>query len=177
MDQLLKACLKGDRNAQKKFYNHFKDKMFVVCLRYANNRQDAEDLLQEGFIRVFRDLHQYHGKGSLEGWVQRVIVHAAIDYIRSQQGWMKLKKLDSDELQLPAEDLPDEGAMETGKILIALMQKLPPGFRAVLNMHVMEGFTHQEIATRLGISEGTSKSQLSRARQLMKKLFEQKLTT
>lgn len=177
MDQLLKACLKGDRRAQKHLYDRFKDKMFVVCLRYANNRQDAEDLLQEGFIKVFRDLHQYKGKGSLEGWIRRVIVHAAIDYIRSHHKWADLNTVDLSAIQLSSEEMIDERALETGKTLVALMQKLPPGFRAVLNMYVMEGFTHQEIAARLGISEGTSKSQLSRARQLMKKLFEQKLAT
>jgi RNA polymerase sigma-70 factor (ECF subfamily) len=151
--------------------------MFGVCLRYANNRQEAEDMLQEGFIKVFRDLKQYNGMGSLEGWIRRVIVHAAIDYLRSQRNWTEMHKIDPAVLQLPADERSDDGDLETGKMLIALMQKLPPGFRAVLNMYVMEGFTHQEIAARLGISEGTSKSQLSRARQLMKKLFEQKLAT
>ncbi|MAT53043.1 MAG: hypothetical protein CMN32_01080 [Saprospirales bacterium] len=177
MDQLLKACIKGDRKAQKHLYDRFKDKMFGVCLRYANNRQEAEDMLQEGFIKVFRDLKQYNGMGSLEGWIRRVIVHAAIDYLRSQRNWTEMHKIDPAVLQLPADERSDDGDLETGKMLIALMQKLPPGFRAVLNMYVMEGFTHQEIAARLGISEGTSKSQLSRARQLMKKLFEQKLAT
>lgn len=177
MDQLLKACRKGDRRAQRQLYDRFKDKMFGVCLRYANNRQDAEDMLQEGFIKVFRDLHQYNGNGSVEGWIRRVIAHAAIDYLRRQGNWARLHTMDATQLQVEDEGNYNEEDMETAQMLILLMQKLPPGFRTVLNMYVMEGFTHKEIAATLGISEGTSKSQLSRARHLMKQLFQKKLAT
>ncbi|GIV32225.1 MAG: DNA-directed RNA polymerase sigma-70 factor [Saprospiraceae bacterium] len=177
MDQLLKECIAGNRQAQKQLYEKYKDKMFVVCLRFANNRQDAEDLLQEGFIKVFRDLHQFNGKGSLEGWIRRVIVHTAIDYIRKQKNALEFQPLDGMANQIPAWEKYDPESEEIGQVLIGLMQKLPPGFRAVLNLHVLEGYTHEEIARWLGIAVGTSKSQLSRARQMLKKLFERSLTT
>lgn len=175
LNNLLQACRKGDRKAQRQFYELYKDKMFVLCLRFADTREDAQDLLQEGFVKVFRDLHQYNGMGSLEGWVRKVILNVALLYVRKQKKALQ-------PLELKEWDGPDETDflafpdLTTGEMLIRLMQHLPIGFRTVLNLYVLEGYTHPQIAQALGISEGTSKSQLSRAKVLLKKMLEQKLT-
>lgn len=175
IQNILQACRKGERKAQQQFYELFKDKMFVLCLRFANTREDAQDLLQEGFVKVFRDLHQYNSVGSLEGWVRRVILNVALHYVRKQKNALQLTELKD-------WDGPDDGDtaimpdVTTGEMLVKLMQNLPIGFRTVLNLYVLEGFTHQEIGEVLGISEGTSKSQLSRAKVLLKRMLEKKLT-
>lgn len=167
----LQACLRGDRLAQKHFYEHFRGKMFVVCLRYANSREDAEDMLQEGFLKVFRDLHQYTGAGNFEGWVRKVIVNNALQFLQKQRKNPLIVELDGQEF--PDEDAgtfqPDEA---TAKNLIRLLQQLPTGFRTIFNLYVLEGYTHPEIAEILGISVGTSKSQLLRAKAHFRKLLE-----
>ena len=172
---ILKGCQKGDRLAQRKLYELFKSKMFVVCLRYANNRQDAEDILQEGFIKVFRDLHQYRGAGSFEGWVRKVMLHTALQYIRQQKYFLPTTDLDSQTYKLGEEDEVFEEENEMARILLKLMHQMPPGFRTVLNLYVMEGYTHPMIAEELGISVGTSKSQLNRAKVHLKSLLEKNL--
>lgn len=175
LQQITENCKLGDRLAQQQFYEHFKGKMFGVCLRYANNRQDAEDVLQDGFIKVFRDLHQYRGEGSLEGWVRRVIVNVALQQIRRQKGGLQFSDIDGLEYKLAGEEpVFEEG--DTTKGLVKLMQQLPTGFRTVLNLYVLEDFSHLQIAEALGISVGTSKSQLNRAKAYMKNLLEKNLT-
>lgn len=171
---ILEACKKGNTIAQRQFYERFKDKMFVLCLRYANSREDAEDLLQEGFVTVFRDLHQYKGVGNLEGWVRKVILNVALQHIRKQKNLFQTVELKN----LDVEDVTEELAFEehTAKNLIRLLQQLPTGFRTVLNLYVLEGYSHQQIAKELNISVGTSKSQLNRAKKLMKVMIEKSLT-
>lgn len=176
LQDILEACKKGDRSAQRQLYEHFKSKMFVVCLRYANNRQDAEDILQEGFIKVFRDLHQYKGAGSFDGWVRKVILHTALQYIRQQKNFLPTSDLDSKAYQLGEEDVVFEEENEMAKVLLKLMHQMPPGFRTVLNLYALEGYTHQMIAGELGISVGTSKSQYNRAKAFLKGLLEKNLT-
>jgi RNA polymerase sigma-70 factor (ECF subfamily) len=173
-DPDISACLRGDRLAQKQFFERFKGKMFALCLRYANNRTDAEDILQEGFVRAFRDLHQYTGEGNLEGWVRKVFVNTALQYIAKQKKTPPVIELEgrefADESDFFAEDeLP-------ARDMIRLLHQLPPGFRSVFNLYILEGYTHSEIAEILGISVGTSKSQLMRARACFRKLFENSLT-
>ncbi|MFN7116484.1 MAG: RNA polymerase sigma factor [Saprospiraceae bacterium] len=171
---ILEACKKGNTAAQRQLYERFKDKMFVLCLRYANSREDAEDLLQEGFVTVFRDLHQYKGVGNLEGWVRKVILNVALQHIRRQKNLFQTVELKNYDV----EDETDELLFEehTAKNLIRLMQQLPAGFRTVLNLYVLEGYSHQQIAKELNISVGTSKSQLNRAKKLMKNMIEKSLT-
>jgi len=172
--QILESCKKGNTAAQRQLYERLKDKMFVLCLRYANSREDAEDLLQEGFVTVFRDLHQYKGAGSLEGWVRKVILHVVLQNLRRQKHLfqtVELKNLDVEEEQ---EELIFEE--HAAKNLIRFMQQLPPGFRTVLNLYVLEGYSHQQIAKELNISVGTSKSQLNRAKKLLKTRIEKSLT-
>lgn len=175
LQKILAECKKGNRLAQRALYEHFKEKMFAVCLRYADNREDAEDFLQEGFVKVFRDLHQFQGLGSFEGWVRRVIVNVALQHLKKQKNMLPTFELDA-RATMPDEDTSVFEADEDMAVaLISLMQKMPAGFRTVLNLYVLEGFSHAEIADMLGISVGTSKSQLNRAKTFLKNLLEKNL--
>ena len=149
--------------------------MFALCLRYANSREDAEDILQEGFVKVFRDLRQYTGAGNFEGWVRKIFVNTALQFLQREK-----KNLIT--LELDGQDFPDEPESfltdePPAKNMIRILQQLPPGFRTIFNLHVLEGYSHPEIADILGISVGTSKSQLLRAKLHFKKLLESSLTT
>lgn len=149
--------------------------MFVLCQRYASGREEAEDLLQEGFIKVFKCLDQYRGEGPLGAWVRKVILNVALQHIRNQKNiFVPLEDREIEFFLQKAYATPDTSSTE-GE-LIKLMQYLPPGFRTVLNLYVLEGYTHQQIAEELNISVGTSKSQLNRAKAYYRKLLEQKLT-
>ena len=176
---ILDQCIRGDRMAQKALYQQYKNKMFVLCLRYANSREDAEDILQEGFIKVFRDLHQYKGMGSFEGWIRKVVLNAALQYIRRQKQLNLQITSDFDHweniLTTDTEDEPFD--RELVKKILHLMQKMPIGFRTVLNLYVMEGYSHQQIADELGISVGTSKSQLNRAKAFLRELVEKTINS
>jgi RNA polymerase sigma factor (sigma-70 family) len=170
----LQACLRGDRKEQKVFFERFKGKMFALCLRYANSREDAEDVLQEGFVKVFRDLHQYSGVGNLEGWVRKIFVNTALQHLQKQRKGLLFVALDTQDLAADPE--PFHGEEPPAKNMIRILQQLPPGFRTVFNLHVLEGYSHPEIAEILNISVGTSKSQLLRAKAHFRALLEGSLT-
>lgn len=172
--RLAEACSAGDRRAQRLLWSRHKNRMFGVCLRFAASRQDAEDILQEGFVRVFRDIGQYEGKGSLEGWIRRIMVRTALQHIQNQRFLPEAVDLQVLENLLFSEKnaaLFDEETAEPGR-LIRLLQQLPPGFRAVLNLYVLEERSHEEIARELGISVGASKSQLHRAKAFLRRLLD-----
>ena len=171
----LQACLSGDRLAQKYFFECFKGKMFALCLRYANSREDAEDMLQEGFVKVFRDLNQYTGAGNFEGWVRKVFVNTALQHLQRKKKDLLTTELDGQDFP----EAPEPYAQEVtpAKNMIRILQQLPPGFRTIFNLHILEGYTHPEIAQILNISVGTSKSQLLRAKAHFRKLLENSLTT
>ncbi|MEL7120254.1 MAG: RNA polymerase sigma factor [Bacteroidota bacterium] len=176
LKQIVKACKKGDPKAQRELYDLHKGKMFVLCQRYANNREDAEDILQEGFIAVFKCLDQYREDGPLGAWVRKVILNAALQYIRKQKH--QLVKMEENEIEYLLNKSIDYSPSESREQeLIKLIQKLPLGFRTVFNLYILEGYTHQQIADELNISVGTSKSQLNRAKAHYKKLLAQNLTT
>ena len=170
----LHACLQGDRLAQKHLFECFKGKMFALCLRYASSREDAEDILQEGFVKAFRDLPQYTGKGNFEGWMRKVFVNTALQFLEKQRRNLPIADLDGRDFLDDTE--PVAGEEPPAKDMIRILQQLPPGFRTVFNLHVLEGYTHPEIADILGISVGTSKSQLLRAKAHFRKLLEGSLT-
>lgn len=172
--ELIIACKKGDRRAQHALFERFKRKMFAVCLRYAHNNEDAEDVLQEGFVKVFRDLYQYTGTGNFEGWVRKVFVNTALQHLQKQKKGIVTSVLEDMEYE---EDSPDDFVLDehTAQQLLSILQQLPVGFRTVFNLYVLEGYSHPEIATMLGISIGTSKSQLLRAKAHFKKRFEKSL--
>lgn len=176
-EEILAACIAGKRLAQKQFYDFFKGKMYVVCLRYSNSREDAEDILQEGFVTVFRDLHQYKGAGHLEGWVRKVFVNVALQHLQKQKRQMPTVELNDLDLAVHEEDIvipPDESI---AKQMIRILQQMPDGFRTIFNLYVLEGYSHPEIADIMGISVGTSKSQLLRAKAYMRKMLDKSLMT
>jgi len=171
----LEACLRGDRRAQRALYERYKGKMFALCLRYASSHAEAEDLCQEGFVRVFRDLSQYDGRGHFEGWVRKVFVNTALQHIEKQRRRITTTALDEVDLPDDTDSFGWEEEVPADR-LIRLLQQLPPGFRAVFNLYVLEGYSHPEIAEILGISVSTSKSQLSRAKAHLRRLLERSLT-
>ncbi len=171
----IEACLRGDRRAQRVLFERYKARMFALCLRYAASRTEAEDICQEGFVRAFRDLGRFDGRGAFEGWLRQVFVHTALQHIEKQRRRIPTVELDgtdvADENEADSfgEDAP------TAEHLIRLLQQLLPDFRAVFNLYVLEGYSHPEIAEILGISVGTSKSQLSRAKAHLRRLLEENL--
>jgi RNA polymerase sigma factor (sigma-70 family) len=166
---IVSACLSGDRKAQGLLYERYKVPMFTICLRYGSDRSEAEDMLQEGFIAIFKDLYQYDStKGELRHWMKRVMVNAALQILRKQK--LQYVELIEGYQQVESNDvsvLSDMSAQE----LIRLIQNLPVGYRTVFNLYVMDGLTHQEIANELNISENTSKTQLFKAKKLIKKMI------
>nr|WP_243751626.1 sigma-70 family RNA polymerase sigma factor [Niastella caeni] len=159
---------------QEELYHRFSPKMYAVCLRYASNVEDAQDLLQEGFIKVYRNLHHFRAEGSFEGWIRRVFVNTSIEHFRKKS--TKLAMVTEKE-EGTIEDT-DITALENlaEKDIIKIVQELSPGYRTVFNLYVVEGYSHKEIGDMLGISEGTSKSQLARAKSVLQKKVAQYLS-
>lgn len=176
VEKLVESCVRNDRKSQQVFYTMFYGKMMAVCMRYTRNREEAQDILHDGFIKVFSKLKSFENKGSLEGWVRRLIVNNAIDHVRCRKDYF-LPAGDEDF----ADSVPDEHyeSLEIEKMkqvkaekIISLIQYLSPAYRTVFNMFVIENMSHQEIADYLGISVGTSKSNLAKAKEKLKELFE-----
>lgn len=165
--QLIEGCKKGERKAQKRLYETYAGKMMSVCMRYAGNRETAQDLLQEGFIKIFTAIDSYSGTGSFEGWIRRIFVNTALEFLRKTD--VLKDALGADDPQAVAE--PDYSAVDkiSADELMELIASLPPGFRAVFNMYAIEGYSHREISEALGINESTSRSQYTRAKQLLQK--------
>jgi len=166
IEDLIKRCKSGERKAQELLYKTFAAKMLGVCCRYATDKMEAEDMMQNGFIRVFQKIDDYRGEGSFEGWVRRIMVHSSIEYYRKHHKMMQVVDLD-DAAHEPSVN-PLATASLAAKDLMALIQQLSPGYRIVFNLFAIEGYSHKEIAAIVGITEGASKSQLSRARSVLK---------
>jgi RNA polymerase sigma-70 factor (ECF subfamily) len=166
-EDIIKGCLENDQKSQERFYKKFASKMFGVCLRYAKDQSEAEDILQEGFIKVFFNLSTFRNEGSLEGWVRRTIVNTAINYYKKNLKYSNSSSIE----QARIIQNNEEGILDklSAHELQKLVQELPTGYRLIFNLNVIEGFTHKEIGEMLGISENTSKSQLSRARNALQK--------
>lgn len=166
---MLNGCRDNNVNAQDYFYNRFSPKMLGVCYRYARNREDAEDMLQEGFIKVFSQIHQYRNEGSLEGWIRRIIVHTCINIIKKNK-----KFNDCIDISHVAQHLIKEetvSSMINTKQIIESIRMLPIGYRTVLNLYAIEGYSHKEIATMLEIEESTSRSQYTRAKVMLEDIL------
>jgi RNA polymerase sigma factor (sigma-70 family) len=161
IEQLVDGCRRGERKAQELLYRKLAAPMFNVCLRYASSDFEAEDMMQTGFIKVFKNISNFRGEGSFEGWIRRIMVNTAIEIYR--KNLRMLKTTDITEIFDHEQQLFDMDSLET-EDLMKLIQQLPDGYRIVFNMYAIEGYSHQEIANTLQISEGASKSQLSRAR-------------
>lgn len=167
-NQLIERCSNNDREAQYRLYNLLSGKMFAVCLRYAKNREAAEDLLQDGFVKVFTSLDKYRGEGHFEGWVRRIIVNTAIESYRKSTKMFPVVSTDDIKEDVPetTEDISLE--MED---LMKCINSLSVGYRTIFNLYVVEGYSHKEIAEMLDITEGTSKSQLARARYILMEMI------
>lgn len=169
---MIDGCKAGLRKAQHELYSVLKEQMYGMCIRYAHSKEDAEDILHDGFVTVFRDIHQYKNAGPVEGWVRRVILNTALQQLRKQS---KNIFQDIDKYQWKAEEeLMEEEHFEKEtliKQMLESMQHMPTGFRTVLNLYIMEGYSHDQIAQTLGISTGTSKSQLKRAKDHLRQVL------
>lgn len=166
LDQLIEGCVKQDRKAQQMLYERFSPGMFTVCLRYVRETAEAEDVLVKGFMKVFQNINRFEGKGSLEGWIRRIIINEGLAYLRAN----KTMYLEVDIEKAGKSTFSHADHLEA-EDLMAMVQQLPVGYRTVFNLYAIEGYNHAEIADMLNISEGTSKSQLSRARQLLQKMI------
>lgn len=166
--RLVEACLRGERKAQELLYRRYHGRMMGVCLRFARDRDEAAVILNTGFYKVFRNLDGYDpAKGKLDGWIYRIVLNAAIDHYRSQVKPMRSEPVEYAEHLAGGSEAAEIIGQLTAERILELVQRLSPGYRAVFNLYVVEGFTHPEIAERLGISEGTSKSNLAKARRRM----------
>ncbi len=165
--ELIVACMKNQRKAQRELYDRFSGMMKGVCMRYASSEIEADDILQESFIKIFKNLKNYTDNGKLGAWIRTITVNTAVEFYRKRS--LQTKHLN--DLALEAETHGSIEIFETIdlKILQQEIQKLPDGFRIVFNLYAIEGFTHKEISQELGISIGTSKSQFSRAKKILQK--------
>ncbi len=163
-EDLIQGCIKGDREAQKLLYSKYSKQMYFVCLRYTKEQQEAEDVLQESFIKVFNSIKDFRGESKLPYWIKRIVVNTALNAQRSKLYLYPM--VDVDTLNEAAEELPiSDFTMEE---LLGMIQELPSGCQVIFNMYAIEGYKHHEIAKMLIISEGTSKSQYARAKHLLK---------
>ena len=167
-EQLIKACIKEDAACQKELFLRFSGRMLGVCNRYARNSADAEDILQDAFIKVFDKMHQFKFEGSFEGWIRRIVVNTALKkysvsrYEKEVSGY-EIKEKDESVLE------PSAYSHLTEKELLEMINNLPDGYRIIFNLYVIEGYQHDEIAEMLGIQPGTSRSQLVKARHMLQK--------
>ena len=172
-NEIIKGCLKNDRACQKVLFEYYYDKMFGVCLRYSKSSDEAKDIVLEGFLKVFTRIKTFNHSGSFEGWIKRIIVNTALDNLRkSKQNYLIVSTVYADDktMDIAAEVDDDELALHLGKEeILKAVQQLTPAYRTVFNLYVIEEYTHKEIAELLDISEGTSKSNLSKAKFNLRK--------
>jgi len=171
-ENIISGCLDGDRKFQEQLYRKYIDDMYRVCLTYESDRETVKDILQEAFVKVFRSIGSYDRKGSLKGWIRRIVVNTAIDQYRKKvkvEEFVDIDEIADDESEIMREpDTPQKEEID----IIAHVDRLPNGAKMVFNLFALEGYSHKEIAEKLGISEGTSKSQFSRARMLLQQWIE-----
>lgn len=178
VENIIKGCCRKDPRAQKMLYERYSGQMFGVCLRYSTSAEDAQDVLHEGFLKIFEKIEQYMFKGSFEGWIRKIMVNTALEKFRNQYKVISIQDSAFEYDARSAEDLTDN---MTAKELMNLIQELSPQYRMVFNLYAIEGYSHKEISDLLNISEGTSKSNLSRARIILqekvKKYYSQTVRT
>ena len=166
---LLRGCLSKDPLAQQELYQRYSPKMLSVCYRYAKSREDAEDKLQEGFIKIFTQINQFEHRGSLEGWMLRTVVHTCINHLKKYKKFNDhLDLVHAGNLQSNEEYLP---GMLQAKQIIECIRQLPIGYRTVLNLYAIEGYSHKEIGKLLDIEESTSRSQYTRAKNILEDIL------
>lgn len=170
-DSIIEGCVAGKRSAQSALYRQYAAVMLAVCLRYAQNRDEAEDILQEAFLKIFQNISSYRKEGSFEGWMKRVMINHALNYFRKNRKLPfheNIEGINETEI-MDKEDQSTLHAPVSAEKLTALVQTLPPGYRMVFNMYVFEEYSHKEISEELNISENTSKTQLLKARRMLRK--------
>jgi RNA polymerase sigma-70 factor (ECF subfamily) len=169
---LVNECIKGNPKAQKTLFDKFAPRMYSVCLRYMKNAQQAEDVLQDGLVKVFTKLSDYKNEGVLEGWIRRIMVNTCLDQIRKDVKFQRDIQAEEVEYKLEHKDFIAERLM--AEDLMKLVQSMPEGYKVVFNMFAIEGYSHQEIAAALGVTESTSKSQYLRARAYLRDRIEKR---
>jgi RNA polymerase sigma factor (sigma-70 family) len=168
-EAILKGCLNNEASAQRELYNRYSSKMLAVCYRYAHNREDAEDMLQEGFIKIFLQMHTFENRGAFEGWIRRIIVHTCINILKKNKKFNEsVDIIHATGLQIREESVP---AIIQAKQVVECIRLLPIGYRTVLNLYAIEGYSHREIAGMLDIEESTSRSQYTRAKAMLEDIL------
>lgn len=167
--QLILGCQKKEAQAQEQLYHLFSSKLFSICLKYSRNYEEAQDNLQDGFLLIFNKIHQFNFKGSFEGWAKRVVINAILQKYRTSVVFEVVKDNMSEEVTLELDSEEDISL----DYLLKIIQELPDRYRLVFNLYVLDGYSHKEIASMLEISQGTSKSNLSRAKMILKEKIEQ----
>jgi len=164
-EEILKGCKKGKRRYQEILYRKYAKKMYGICLSYAGDRELAQDMLQEAYIKIFNKIKEFKSKGSMEGWIRKIVSNTAIDHLRQKS---KMQNYISDKEEIKG-DVKEADGLENLKTqdILSQVAKLPDGARVVFNLYALEGYTHKEIAQKLDVTEGTSKSQFNRARKLL----------
>jgi len=166
---IIQGCLRKDPLCQRELYNHFSPRMLSVCYRFSSSKEDAEDMLQEGFIKVFAMLHSFAGKGVFEGWIRRVIVTTCINFLKKHKKFNESIGLEYAE-ELSSKDESFSSRM-LGRQVMECIRSLPVGYRTVLNLYAIEGYSHKEIGEMLEIGESTSRSQYTRAKVMLEKML------
>lgn len=168
-EAILKGCLSNDATAQRELYNKYSSKMLAVCYRYAHNREDAEDMLQEGFIKVFLQVHTFENRGAFEGWIRRIVVHTCINILKKNKKFNEsVDIIHATSIQVREESV---SAIIQAKQVVECIRMLPIGYRTVLNLYAVEGYSHREIAGMLDIEESTSRSQYTRAKAMLEDIL------
>lgn len=177
-EQIIRGCMTGKRKAFSQLYKKYAPTMMGICMRYCKNRIDAEDVMQDGFMKVFSQVHKFRSEGSFEGWIKRIMINAAIDSYQSnlrlsfvQDSGTILENAELADTFEEDDDLPEALNLSKEK-LMRMIQELPDGYRMVFNLYAIEGFSHKDIASMLGITESTSKTQLLKARRVLRKKIE-----
>lgn len=166
-EQLMDGCIRNDRIYQEALYKKYASTMFGICLRYAVDTPQAEDMMQEGFVKVYSHIHQFRREGSFEGWMKRIFVNTAIEWLRRNSQMNQMLDVETSPMSRVQQD---DFHKLSAKDLMGLIQSLAPGYRTVFNLYAIEGYSHKEIGELLGISEGTSKSQFARSRYMLEKM-------
>jgi RNA polymerase sigma-70 factor (ECF subfamily) len=168
-EAILSGCLQSDAVAQRELYTRYSPKMLSVCYRFAHNREDAEDMLQEGFIKVFSQIHTFQNKGAFEGWIRRIMVHTCINHLKKNKKFNEsVDIIHATGVQVREESIP---SIVQAKQVVECIRILPLGYRTVLNLYAIEGYSHKEIAGMLDVEESTSRSQYTRAKQMLEDIL------
>src|ERR1017187_5128128 len=171
-EAILQGCLKNHAAAQKELYNRYSPKMLAVCYRFAHNREDAEDMLQEGFIKIFSQIHTFQNKGAFEGWIRRITVHTCINHLKKNKRFNEsVDIIFASSVQVREESVP---SIVQAKQVVECIRMLPMGYRTVLNLYAIEGYSHKEIGEMLDIEESTSRSQYTRAKAILEQVLTDK---